>query len=83
MSYTYPIFLLLLVLMATHLKYNETGWDDWGIESYLKAQEKLKKKWARREKIREMKREAEGQLEKEKNAKLEREKKKKEEKDVG
>jgi len=63
-SPVYPIFIFLLILCITRLEYNETGKDPYSYQGWLKAQEKLHKKWQRQEKIRELKRKAEKQLDK-------------------
>lgn len=62
MQYSYAIFLLCLLLVAAKLKYDQVGLNDWNMTSYLKAQEKIKKKLERRERIRKKKKEAEKQL---------------------
>jgi len=58
----YPLFLILCLVLATKAIYDETGWDTWSHDSWIKAQEKLHKKWQRREKIRQLKQKAEKQI---------------------
>ena len=58
----YPLVLVICLVFATKFIYEETGWDTWSHESWLKAQEKLHKKWQRREHIRQLKKKAEEKI---------------------
>ena len=62
----FPVFLIMFLIVMGTMIFDDTGPDPYSLESYLKAQTELRRRWQERYRIRVLKEEQEAKIEKQK-----------------